>query len=256
MKIRVLGCSGAEFPGSNAPSFLVDDEIVLDAGSVTNVLDEEAQFRVRHIFITHAHLDHIRGIPFLADNIITSGRTHQVALYSLGMVTRTIRRHLFNSAVWPDFTMIPHPDKGIVKIVNLREGKAVILHNTYKITPYRVSHTVPAVGYLVEDKKGMRLFYTGDTGPTRETWKKMRDRPLDCLIIDISFPNGMEALAVRTGHLTPRLLGEELTHMPRRPDAVYVTHPKPRYIRQIDADIRGLKLDNITLLKDGDVITL
>lgn len=78
MEIRVLGCSGGEFPGSNAPAFLLDDEILFDAGSLTNVLDEQSQMKIKHIFITHAHLDHIRGIPFLADNIVTNNIDHRV----------------------------------------------------------------------------------------------------------------------------------------------------------------------------------
>ena len=78
MKIRVIGCSGAELPGHNAPGFLLDDEIIFDAGSITSVLTAKEQLRIKHIFITHAHLDHIRSIPFLADNIIIKNRSSEI----------------------------------------------------------------------------------------------------------------------------------------------------------------------------------
>ena len=77
MKLKVIGCSGAEFPGHNSPGFLLDEEILFDAGSLTNVLNEREQYKIRNIFITHAHLDHIRSIPFLADNIIVGKKKKQ-----------------------------------------------------------------------------------------------------------------------------------------------------------------------------------
>src|SRR5512141_2887938 len=109
MRIKVLGCSGAEYPGSNAPAFLLDDEILFDAGTLASVLREKQQMRIRTIFVTHAHLDHIRGIPFLADNIVMARKRRRVTVCSIPSVVATIQKHLFNSAVWPDFTVIPPP---------------------------------------------------------------------------------------------------------------------------------------------------
>jgi ribonuclease BN (tRNA processing enzyme) len=253
MRIKVLGCSGAEYPGSNSPAFLLDDEILFDAGTLASVLREKQQMRIRTIFVTHAHLDHIRGIPFLADNIVMARKRRRVTVYSIPSVITTIRKHLFNSAVWPDFTVIPNPDDAILKLAKVKEGR-VVREGGYKVTPYRVSHTVPSVGFLVEDKKGRRLFYTGDTGPTPGTWKKNGKRKIHCLIIDVSFPNALEELAIRTGHLTPRLLRAELDKMALPPGRVLITHPKPRYRRTIEAEIRRMKIDGMRLLRDGETI--
>jgi ribonuclease BN (tRNA processing enzyme) len=253
LKIKVLGCSGAEYPGRYSPAFLVDGEIFLDAGTITSVLGEKQQMKIRTIFITHAHLDHIRGIPFLADNIVMARKRRRVTVYSIPSVITTIRKHLFNSAVWPDFTVIPHPDDAILKLAKVTEGRAV-REGEYRVTPYRVSHTVPSVGYLVEDKKGRRLFYTGDTGPTNGTWEKVGKRKIHCLIIDVSFPNALEELAIRTGHLTPRLLRAELSKMVLPPDRVFVTHTKPRYHKTIEGEIRKMKIDGMRLLRDGETI--
>lgn len=200
MKIKVIGCSGAELPGHNAPAFLLNNEILFDAGSLTGVLDEKAQLKIKNIFITHAHLDHIRSIPFLADNIVVGKNRSRVTIFSISPVIRTIKAHLFNSAVWPDFTIIPNPHDAILNLVELKTGQSIRI-NGYTIVPYKVNHTVPAVGYLVEDGTGKRIFYTGDTGPSPNTWKKLINKKIHCLIIDVSFPSGMRELAIRTGHL-------------------------------------------------------
>jgi cAMP phosphodiesterase len=253
MKIKIIGCSGAEFPGHNSPSFLLDDEIAFDAGSITDSLTEKAQMKIKHIFITHAHLDHIKSIPFLADNIIVGNMNHRVTILSIPPVIKTIKKHLFNSTMWPDFTVIPHPDDAVLKLVKLKYNIPVEL-NGYTVTPHRVNHTVPSTGYLVEDVKKKRIFYTGDTGPTAGTWRKLGDIAINCLIIDVSFPNSMESLAVQTGHLTPNLLKEELAYFRHLPEQICITHPKPQHLKTIRSELNRLHIKNLILLKEGDII--
>ncbi len=255
MKIKVLGCSGAEFPGHNTPGFLLDDEILFDAGSLTNVLNGNRQWKIKNIFITHAHLDHIKGIPFLADNIIIKNIGHKVNVASISPVINALKQNLLNGALWPDFTILPNPRDGVLKFVRLHDGRPVTI-NGYSITAFKVNHSVPAVGYLIEDKGRKRFFYTGDTGPTKSTWKAIGNRRIHGLIIEVSFPNRMEETAITTGHLTARLLREELSEMQRMPDNIFVTHTKPQYLRTIKAEIAGLGLKNLKLLRDGDIIRI
>jgi ribonuclease BN (tRNA processing enzyme) len=255
MKIKVLGCSGAKFPGHNIPGFLLDDEILFDAGTLTGVLDEKAQLKIKNIFITHAHLDHVRSIPFLADNIILRNINHRVNIISISPVIKTIKKHLFNSSMWPDFTIIPNLNDAILNLVELKAGESLQVNN-HTVTPYKVNHTVPAVGYLVEDKKKRRFFYTGDTGPTSETWEKIGDKKMHCLIIDVSFSNSMEDMAIRTGHLTPKLLKEELLKIKYMPELIYVTHLKPQYLKVITTELKELKMKNLKVLRDGDTIRI
>lgn len=255
MKIDVLGCSGADFPGHNPSGFLLDSKILFDAGTLTNVLDREAQSKITDIFITHAHLDHIRDISFLADNIIVEKRKQRVNIISIPSVIRTIRQHLLNNSLWPDFSMIPDYKHSVLRYSPLKEGTALRV-NGYSISSYKVSHSVPAVGYLVEDRNGRRFFYTGDTGPTDATWKKIGDRKLDFLIIEVSFPNRMRDMAAITGHLTSRLLKEEIRKLKQMPDRIYITHPKPQHLKVIKAELAKLRMKNLRLLKDGDVIKI
>ncbi len=255
MRIKVLGCSGAEFPGHNPPGFLLDEEILFDAGSLTNVLDKNAQAKIKDIFITHAHLDHIRGISFLADNIIVAKRRQRVNIISIPSVIKTIKRNLLNDSLWPDFTMIPDYENAVLRYRELKSGKSMRI-NDYKITAYMVTHSVPAVGYLIEDAKNKRFFYTGDTGPTDSTWKKIGDKKIHCLIIEVSFPNSMRDMAILTGHLTPQLLKEELMKIKQMPEHIYITHPKPQHFKTIKKELERLKIKNLRLLKDGDIIRI
>jgi len=255
MKIKVLGCGGAEFPGHNPPGFLLDDEILFDAGSLTNVLDGRRQLKIRNIFITHAHLDHIRGIPFLADNIIIGHWRRHVKLFSIRPVLRAIKKNLLNSSMWPDFTVIPHHRNAVLRLKSLIPGEPLNI-NPYTITPYKVHHSVPATGYLVEDRQGKRLFYTGDTGPSDATWKKLGGKRIDCLIIEVSFPNKMEKMAILTGHLTARLLKKELSKIKQAPERILITHLKPQYLATIRSELRQLRIENLRLLRDGETIEI
>jgi len=255
MKIRVLGCSGAEFPERNHTGFLLDDEILFDAGSLTNVLDEREQLKIRHIFITHAHLDHIRGIPFLADNFIIRNWNHTVNILSIPPVLKTVKLSLLNRSVWPDMTVIPSPKNPVLNLVPLELNRSIKV-NDYSITPYKVKHSVPAVGYLVEGPKNKSFFYTGDTGPSEMLWKKIGDKPISCLIIESSFPNRMDELAIKTGHLTPRLLQKELLKMKNMPEKIFITHLKPQVFKVIKRELEGLKIKNLTLLREGELIRI
>jgi ribonuclease BN (tRNA processing enzyme) len=248
MRIRVFGCSGAELPGHNLPSFLLDDKILFDAGSVTNVLDEKSQLKIESIFITHAHLDHIKGIPFLADNTMIENRRHKVKVFSIPSVIRILRKNLLNSLVWPDFAL-----KGILKLIEIKTGQATKI-NDYAISPVSVNHSGPATGYLVEDKKGRRLFYAGDTGPSDETWEEVRKETIHCLIIEVTFPSRMEEMAIKTGHLTPRLLKKELLKIGYSPEKICITHLKPQYFKIIESELHKLKISNLRILKDGETI--
>jgi len=248
MRIKVLGCSGAEFPGYNLPGFLLDNKILFDGGSITNVLDRKSQMKIENIFVTHAHLDHVKGIPFLADNIIIESRQHKVNILSTSPVIRTIKKNILNSSIWPDFTL-----KGILRLKELKINQEIKVDG-FTVIPLSVSHSVPAVGYLVEDNRKKRLFYTGDTGPSDETWKKLGKERIHCLIIEVTFPSRMEETAVRTRHLTPQLLKKELLKMGYLPEEVCITHLKPQYFKIIESELKRLRINNLRVLRDGETI--
>ena len=253
MRIKVLGCSGAGSPGRNSTGFLLGDRILFDAGSLTQVLGRKGQLKTEFIFITHPHLDHITGVPFLAENIAVEKSWHKVHVVGIPPVVRALKTHLLNGVIWPDFTVIPETMQGILNLAELKPGRSLGIYG-YVITPVLVNHSVPTAGYLIEEGRRKRVFYTGDTGPSETTWKRLRGIELQGLIIEVSFPNRLEKVAIRTGHLTPRLLRQELHRVEPLPEEVYVTHMKPQFVRTIRSELEGLRIKNLRILKDGDVI--
>lgn len=252
MQLRVLGCSGAEFPGHNPTAFLLDDSLLLDAGTVGSVLAEEEQWRIREILVSHPHLDHIRGIPLLADNIVVKGLDHRIDLISTGEILAVIRAHLLNGVIWPDFTAIPSPEAPVLSCTEITPEREFAVEG-FRVTAYRVNHAVPAVGYRIT-KGAATLLYTGDTGPTERIWEMAGE--ISALLVEVSFPDDMEQTALLTGHLTPRLLAGELAKLGKLPPRILVTHLKPQYYHRIKAEIAALPIAGIELLRNGEVYEL
>lgn len=250
MKIHVLGCSAAEMPNSSLTSFLVDEKILLDAGTIGSALSESRQRKIKYALITHAHLDHIKDLPFFADTLSSNNKVQHVTLISTREISSAIKQNLFNNVVWPDFTSIPSRINPVIKIKNIKTGKAFRIDG-YKIIAYKVSHSVPAVGYLVEDACNKKLLYTGDTGPTERMWISIFKKKIHVLIIEISFPDKMKSVALKTGHLTPKLLESELKKLKHLPENIYITHCKPKYRKRIREDLKKLNIKNIKILNEG-----
>lgn len=248
MKLRILGSAGAEFPNFRPPSFLIDGSLLLDAGTISSVLTEDEQWNIRNIFITHSHLDHIRSIPALADNIIIKNITsHNVLVHSTKPVISAMQDHMFNNIIWPDFTKLPSPENPVLsfKVIEpLREYKI----DDYRIKAVEVDHTVPAVGYLVSSN-GRTIAYTGDTGPTEAFWQHVSGA--DALIVEVSFPDCMQEMALLTKHLTCSLLKTELKKIKKLPTRIFITHPKPQYYDVIKREVASLGNPAIELLHDG-----
>ncbi len=247
MKIRVLGCSGAEFPDRRPSAFLIDGVLLLDAGTIGAVLTAREQEAVRNILVTHAHLDHVRGIPLLADNLIVDGNGGSVRVMGSSQTLTAIREYIMNGVIWPDFAMIPSSEQPVVRYQPVELAREFMVDG-YRVTAYPVNHSIPAVAYLVESD-GATLLYTGDTGPTETVWKAVDG--LDALIIEVSFPDELEGLAIQTGHLTPGLLSLELGKLASPPGRVLVTHLKPQHDAAIRDQLRRLAIPDLEYLKDG-----
>jgi ribonuclease BN (tRNA processing enzyme) len=255
MNVLVLGSAGSEGPGLNPPAFLIDDFLLLDAGTVALSLDREAQCRITHIFLTHAHMDHIKGIPFLVDNLVSTESTCRVVIQSGREVISDLRKNIFNNRIWPDFSTIPDETNPVMRYREISVRQPVEV-GKYRIHASKVNHAVPAYGYLVEDPSNGALVYTGDTGPTEAIWKRMRNYDVRALIIEVSFPNEMKDLALTTGHLTPDLLAQEIRKMQNVPAKIYISHLKPYYRQQIDAQIARIPGVNLEVLTDGKSFTI
>jgi cAMP phosphodiesterase len=250
MKVKVLGCSGSETMGHMPPGFLVNDVMMLDAGTITAALSTDAQSKITDVLISHTHLDHIKSLLFLADNIV--GRIRKpVNIRTTPQVIDAIRKHLMNGIIWPDFTKIPTPRNPILAYKPMRMGTAVKIGRlTVKAIPMK--HAVPTVGFLVSDGKAS-ILYSADTGPNEGLWKEAaKTMNLKAIIVDTSFPNSFEMIADVSGHFTPAQLHNDLAKA-SLDDSVplYIYHIKPIYHKKVIDELRALGRKNVKILQEG-----
>jgi ribonuclease BN (tRNA processing enzyme) len=222
MRLRVLGCSGG-IGGRHlrTTSFLVDGDVLLDAGTGVGDLSLAELSLVDHIFVTHSHLDHVGSIPFIADTV--GGQP--ITVHATRETIAILKNHIFNWEIWPDFTQIPTPQTPFMRYAEIELGRTVSLAGR-AFTPLPAIHTVPAVGFLLDSGRGS-LVFTGDTGPNDALWAIVNRLPsLKYLIIETAFANKERHLAELSKHLCPSMLAEELVKFERDAE-IYVTHLKP-----------------------------
>jgi ribonuclease BN (tRNA processing enzyme) len=228
MKLRVLGCSGG-IGGRHlrTTSLLVDDDILIDAGTGLTDLSVAELASIDHVFLTHSHLDHIAALPLMVDTV-ADRRQKPLTVYATAAVLTILRNHIFNWAIWPDFSEVPSAEQPFMRYQVIEVGEPVSLGGR-TITALPVEHTVPAVGYRLDSGKGS-LVFSGDTGPCNDFWRAVnRVDNLRHLIIECAFSNREERLAVVSRHLCPAMLERELQKLERECD-IYITHLKPGQI--------------------------
>jgi ribonuclease BN (tRNA processing enzyme) len=225
MRLRVLGCSGG-IGGRHlrTTSFLVDGDILIDCGTGVGDLTLAELSQIDHIFITHSHLDHVASIPFLVDTV-GGMRSKPIMVYATRATIEIMRNHLFNWAIWPDFTEIPTAESPFLRYQEVQVGTMMSLGGR-EITPLPARHTVPAVGYHLDSGQAS-LVFTGDTGQNDALWRVVnRIRNLKILIIETAFSNKERQLAEISRHLCPETLAAELAKLERTAE-IYITHLKP-----------------------------
>lgn len=228
MKLRILGCSGG-IGGRHlrTTSMLVDHDILIDAGTGVADLSMAELSVIDHVFITHTHLDHVASLPLMIDTI-GDRRQKPLMVYGTEAVLTILRNHIFNWAIWPDFTEIPNAEKPWMRFQAIQVGETITIEQR-KITALPVDHTVPAVGYCLDSGAGS-LVFSGDTGPCDPFWEAVnRISNLRHLIIECAFSNREERLAQLSKHLCPGMLATELAKL-QRDCEIYITHLKPGQI--------------------------
>lgn len=251
MNIRVLGYNGSIGSDRHTTAFLIDDDILVDAGTGVCNLSIEEILGIRHVFLTHSHLDHVTGIPLMIDSIFSQVET-PVTIHARRETLAALKKHIFNWEIWPDFSVLPKLDHPVMRLEELAPGDSLTLgERTIHSIP--VNHVVPAVGYRVEVPGGAFAF-SGDTTTNDSFWDGLNrfDR-LDLLVVEAAFPDKDIEISRLAGHYCPRLLAADLPKLRHRPK-VYLTHPKPgaedTIVRECQAQIADFAIAG---LKGGKI---
>lgn len=148
MEIKVLGCSGGVGGQLRTTTLLINDDVVIDAGTGLGDLSLQEMSRIRHIFLTHSHLDHITSIPFLVDTMFDTIK-EPIIIHGLAATINALKKHIFNNVIWPDFSCLPSSENPVMKYQVMQPGEMVEIDNR-KFEMIEVNHIVSGVGYRVE----------------------------------------------------------------------------------------------------------
>jgi ribonuclease BN (tRNA processing enzyme) len=236
MKIRVLGCSGAIAKDCRTTSFLVDSDVLIDAGTGVGDLTLAEMRAVEQVFLTHSHLDHIAALPLMVD--ATSGtRKAPLQIHALAGTIAALKDHVFNNVIWPDFSRIPTPEAPFITFHEIRIGQAIPLKGKLlEVLP--AVHSVPACGYAVTAGTGCWVF-SGDTERNPAFWSRVNELNVAMLVIETAFSNREKDLAKLSLHLSPVVLASELDNIDKdKKYPIYITHTKPAETDLIMAEIQ------------------
>lgn len=228
MKVKILGCSGG-IGGRmlRTTSLLVDNDVLIDAGTGVGDLSIAELAQIDHVFVTHSHLDHIACLPLIIDTV-GDMRSRPLTVHATDATLEILRNHIFNWAIWPDFSEIPTAEKPFMRFESLNVGMPVDLQGR-QITPLPANHTVPAIAFRL-DSGDASLVFSGDTGPCPAFWSAVNKAAnLRYLIVETAFSNRERHLATVSKHLCPDMLKEELTYLEREAE-IFITHLKPGQI--------------------------
>jgi ribonuclease BN (tRNA processing enzyme) len=257
MKIRVLGCSGAIAAGNRTTAFLLDHDVLIDAGTGVGDLSLSEMAQIDHILLTHSHLDHVLGVALLADSVMRKRRRHRrppIQVHALPATLDALRRHLFNGTIWPDFTRLPSAESPVLKLLPIAIGEVLSLGER-RIDVLPAEHSVPAVGYAVHAPAGAWVF-TGDTGPNPALWEHLAGIDVAHLVIETAFGEDEAELAAVSAHLCPSTLAIELAAAPPRA-AVHITHVKPGELDTVLNEVKALPTGRVVdALRNGQVFEL
>lgn len=154
--IRIIPLGGVEEIGKNMTAIEIgNDIIVIDAGlqfkdATTPGIDylipnskylEERKDKIRAMFITHGHLDHIGAVPYVLEKI------GNPPVYSRQFGALMVQKKM------EDFPHLPKIDMRII------DGDETITCGAMKIDTFAISHTIPdSMGLIIKTKYGNIVF--------------------------------------------------------------------------------------------------
>jgi cAMP phosphodiesterase len=254
MRVELLNSSVPPSDLQFLVSFLVNDEVAVDAGALGLLADLQRQQRVKHVFITHEHQDHIATLPIFLENVYEPGPDCVEVLASQECLD-FLHADMFNGRVWPDFIDLSQPENAFVSTTAIEPLQPVVRAGL-TITPVPVSHGIDTLGLVIDDGR-TAVAFPSDTGPTDRFWQHLAAIDhLKAVFLEVSFPNSHAGLATLTGHHSPTTFAAEMDKLPNslaRGIRFIVVHRKARYAAAIAGELAALGLPNVELVRPGHV---
>lgn len=241
-------------PHQYATSVLINDSVCIDAGSIGFYRTPDDQAKVKHLFISHSHMDHVASLPTFLENVFV-GQPECPTVYASEVTWSSLQGDLFNGRVWPDFIAMSKTFMAktpFIKCETIAGGQTVEVEGL-RITVVPVDHQVPTLGFIVEDDRSA-VVIPCDTGPTQAIWDEAKKRPnLKAVILEVAFPNSMAALAKNACHFIPSQYGEEIAKLNDGASKTpfYAVHLKARFREKVAQELEELGLEEIQIARFG-----
>ncbi|MCH8492509.1 MAG: 3',5'-cyclic-nucleotide phosphodiesterase [Idiomarina sp.] len=246
MKIDVLGCSGGLSDSGGSTCIRICEYAIIDAGTGLSSLPLAEMRKIRAVVLTHAHMDHIAALPLFLSNMFDNNG-QQVTVYAQAHTIQTLRENIFNNAIWPDYTVLPTPERPILQFVEIQPGDrfnlaeagagGVAAGGGVDITVFPVDHTIPTVGVSARIGGEQFVFSSDTTAGALLDAELAKLGTIDIFMLECSFTDDMHELAVRTKHMTPSMVRTTVANMAMRPKQVWISHLKPSCAEALRTDL-------------------
>lgn len=246
MKVEILRSScGGETTQQFAISYLVNDHLAIDAGSLGFAWPLERQTQVKDVFISHSHADHIASLPLFIENVYVPGPESPL-VFAGPHTQQCLCEDVFNDRVWPDFVSMGTSENAFLEFRTLTPNR-VVKRGDLTITPISVNHNVPTLGFLVSEP-GSSVLFVSDTGPTDEIWEiAAAQADLKAVFLEASFPNNMQWLADVSHHLTPGQFQQEYGKLGRDDVDFLAVHIKAAFRKQVIDELTALDIPRLII---------
>lgn len=251
MRVQVMPASAAGTPGHPLTGFVIDGRLAVDAGPLGCVGTVEDQANIADVLLTHAHIDHVAGLPIFLDNVYRL-RDRPPAVYGLPETLAALRADVFNGRLMPDFVGMSERMPPFLTLHPVTPDRPFAAGG-YTVTPIPMKHTIGTVGYLIDDRESAVAVIT-DTGPIPDTLTALSHWPrLTAVFLECSYPDRLADLAELTHHQTVTQFVAGARLFP--PDVrVYAVHVKPRYADEVRADLAKHGLPADVIAEGGRVV--
>jgi len=253
MKLQLLPTSfdenGCASQRQHLSCFVIDDCVAIDAGSLAMSTDSVQKKQIRDVVLTHAHLDHIAGLPLFIDDLFDTLK-EPIRVYGLSEVLEIIKRNIFNWEIYPNFSELKNKNGAVLEYFTIAAGiEFSIKHLSMRAID--VNHKVASVGFIISDGQ-TKIALSSDTAETNEFWVELsNEKNLDAILIECAFPDQLDELAHASHHLTPKNLQKELAKYKGEKCSIYAVNIKPMYLEEVTRQIRDLKTENLKILEVG-----
>ncbi len=231
--------------------FVVDDCVAIDAGSLAMAASEKQKKQIRDVVLTHAHLDHISGLPLFIDDLFSS-LSKPIRVHATAEVIEILERDVFNWEVYPKFSELRNDSGAVLEYHPFQVGKEFTVKHL-RIKAVKVNHQVPAVGFVVSDNRTAFAF-SGDTTEMSDFWETVNNKEkINALLIECALPNELSELARLSHHLTLNTLQREIKKSLHPESPIYIINMKPMHRAEIVGQIQDLKIQNLNVLEVGKI---